>query len=91
MRPGDPPRAARERQHIAAPHHRALFDFEFRQMKIHRVQAAAVIDDDAAAGEEVIADQHHLAMVGGDDLGSRRRRQIGAAMRRPWHAVDDAP
>ncbi len=91
MRPGDPPGAARERQHIAATHHRSLFDFEFRQMKIHRVQAAAMVDDHTAAGEEKIAHQHHPAMIGGDDFRARRRRQVRAGMRRPRHAVDNAP
>src|SRR5258708_29717716 len=59
-------------------------------MKIHGKEPAAVIDDDAPAGEEKITDEHDPAVIGGDHLRPRWRGEVGAAMRRPRGAVDDA-
>ena len=68
----------------------AFFDLKLGQMKIHGEQPAAVIEHHAAAGEEKISHQDDAAMIGRDHFGSRRRRQIRAAVRSARRAVDDA-
>src|ERR1700754_709541 len=59
-------------------------------MKIHGKEPAAMINDDAPASEEKITDEHDPAVIGGDHLRPSRRGEIGAAMRRPRGAVDNA-
>jgi hypothetical protein len=58
-------------------------------MKIHCEESATVVENNASSGKKIIANQYNPAVITRHDLGPEWRRQVRAAMRRPWRTVDD--